>query len=296
MNSFDGQQKSRAFAFVISLALIFAIGCQKKSSKLSGLQDDEEAPTNFDTSYDDTGLTDSLNQGGSTLTDADKSALTNLSAQTADVAPDDGANILSQALAQEMKRLLEEEKAGKDVAAQKMALAGQMMKECSARIAELAPRPGQPLTGSYVGKDCSTKKDVKFDIIDPYDRGKGRGVPNGAPPLYKVSGATNGKMTANAQGSGKIEGTGWQGTVSDTGLNGRAAAGEVVSGRCTMGIGMESTGSRNPIPENYIEAMRRAGACFRQTLFLISPVMDNMFKNMNPALANILKMKMLGFQ
>jgi len=296
MYSFDGQQKRRAFAFVLSLMLVLAIGCQKKSSKLSDEMTDEEGPTNFDTSYDDTGLTDSLNNAGSTLTEADKSALTDLSAQTADVAPDDGANILSQALAQEMKRLLEEEKAGKDVAAQKMALAGQMMKECATRVAELAPRPGQPLAGSYVGKDCTTKKDVKFDIVDPYDRGKGKGVPNGAPTLYKVSGASNGRMTAAINGTGKIEGTPWAGQVSDTGLSGRAAAGEVINGRCTMGIGMESTGSRNPIPENYIEGMRRAGACFRQTLFLISPVMDNMFKNMNPALANILKMKMLGFQ
>lgn len=303
MNSLVRQHKS---SYVILVLLFLALACQQKSGN-NTLGDDGEGPSNLSNKFDDGGLSNTITNpgaGGSSLTNADKSALNNLVGEFNDVAPSDGTDILSKALAEQMKQLLQDEKNGKDVAMAKMQLAGQMMKECSTRIAELAPRPGQPLAGRYKGAGCGGKGDVFIEIIDPYDRGLGRGVPIGAPPLYKVQGASNGKMTANAQGQGQIEGTPWAGTVSDTGLNGRAAAGTVVNAQfnstkygyqsCSMGIGLQN--SRNPIPENYIEAMRRAGLCYRQTLFLMSPTMDALFKSMDPKIAQLLRLRMLGLQ
>jgi len=304
--SVDRQHRkpSHFAALVLALLLTLNLACQKKTGTQSGEFDDSENPGNFDKDFDDGGLANELGNA-SALTGAEKTALGNLSAEFDDVSPDAGTKIISDALMQQMKQLLADEQAGKQVAQQKMVLAGEMLKACVTRVAELAPRPGQPLTGRYKGTLCggnskSPAGQVFLEIIDPYDRGPGKGVQLNAPPQYKVSGISNGRMTADVQGAGKVEAQPWTGIVSDTGLNGRASAGNFENPqfkpnqKCTMGMGLEN--SRSPIPENYVEGMRILGLCYRQTLFLTSDVMDDYFKQLPPALAQIIKLKMLGLQ
>src|SRR5690606_4968653 len=98
---------------------------------------------------------------GGGITEADKQALNAALQQNEALAPQDPDAGLSAALAEEARRLIAEEKAGKDVAVQKMLLAGKMLEECSKKIAKFAPIPGQPLLGTWNGGGACA---VKFEI------------------------------------------------------------------------------------------------------------------------------------
>ena len=307
-----------AWIYPLALLVLFSVSCAQKKGGGGDLGDDA---TNLQNPFDGSEVEGALGgpdlqSGSGTLTQADKNALNNLTDQYEDVEPqNDGLDVISKALEQKMKELIAQEKQGKDVAMQKLALAGQMMEACTQRIGMFAPRPGQPLLGQWSGKGCAKPSGkytvpggtVAFNVIDPNDKGPGKA----SPPLkadakgdtaFAVTGATQGKMAVKADGSGIINGQPWAGPVSDRGLSGRSGAGTVTNKAynqtkygpqaCNMGVALRS--SRNPIPENYIEGMRMAGKCFRQTLFFMSPTMDNMFKGMDPQLAQILKMRLLG--
>lgn len=307
--------KSGARFLSLLLCLFLYSACQKQNGGGDdGFGDD---PSNLQNPFDGSevegalGGPDLQSGGGGTLTNADKQALNRLTDQYEDVEPqDDGTDLISNALEQKMKQLLAQEKAGADVAMQKLALAGQMMEQCTLRVAQFAPRPGQPLLGQWSGTACGQTSgkytvpgaQIPFNVTDPNDKGPGKGVPLKAPSVFAVTGATQGKMSVKADGSGTIDAQPWAGPVSDRGLDGRAAAGTVTNKAfnqtkygpqaCNMGVALRA--SRNPIPENYIEGMRMAGKCYRQTLFFMSPTMDTMFKGMDPQLAQVLKMRLLG--
>ena len=191
-----------------------------------------------------------------------------------------------------------------------MLFRSQLIQACASKIVKLAPRAGQPLIGNWGGttcafaggKDGSGSGGFAFKVTDPYSIGEGKGTPPDAPRFYKVEGGTNGRMAAGENGSGGIEAAPWAGNVSDRGNGGRAAAGSVVNPQyqpikggfnpCTMGIGLMQ--SENPIPENYVTSIRKAGQCFRQALYLISPTFDKMTQGMDPQMANYIRTQMLG--
>ncbi len=63
---------------------------------------------------------------------------------------------------------------------------------------------------------------------------------------------------------------------------------------CTAEVNLELPGSQ--IPEKHIEGMKKAGQCFRKALVLMSPLMDRMFQSMDPKLAQILQLRLLGMR
>lgn len=222
---------------------------------------------------------------GGGITDADKQALQAALSQNDDTSPQDDTAGLSAALQDEARRLLAEEQQGKDVAVQKMLLAGKMLQECANRIAHLAPIPGQPLLGTWNGGgQCA----VAFEVAG-----------NGAGGKYAVDGGTKGTLTADTQGHGAIQGDPFSGNVVDSPQSGHGTLthptffkSKAGTSPCSVGVALVTP--KSPIPANYQEAMKQAGKCFRQTLILMSPAFDRMFKNMDPALAQLLQQKFLG--
>jgi hypothetical protein len=241
-----------------------------------------------------TGTGTGTNNGGSgtggSLTEADQFALKNVFQEQTKVAPT-GPSGLSQALLAEAKRLLEEEAKGRDVAVQKMALAGRMLTECAQRTAPLAPIPGQPLLGVWASAD---KPPCALGNVTISGNGGGQST-------FAVSGQTNGTMKATDVGDGEIKAEPFAGRVTDRPESGTGTLTNPQFTKTKYGFNACSTAivlkdSANPIPKNYTEAMKMMGGCFRQALVLMSPVFDQMFANMNPQLRQLLQQRMLGIK
>jgi hypothetical protein len=238
------------------------------------------------------GSTGPVGNGGSGpsggLTEADQFALKNVFQEQTKIAPQQPSG-LSQQLLAEAKRLLEEEAKGRDVAVAKMALAGRMLTECANRTAPLAPVPGQPLLGVWASTDNAACK-VNFTIA-----GQGQNL------TYAVAGDTRGTMKASNQGDGALQTEPFSGRLTDRPSSGTGTLTHPQFTKtkygfqpCSTAVALKS--SANPIPANYVEAMKRMGQCFRQALILMSPVFDRMFAGMNPQLAQLLQQRMLGIQ
>lgn len=222
------------------------------------------------------------------LSDADKNALSGALNNAKSVAPPNGEDGLSAALRAEAQRLLAEEKAGRDVAVQKLVLAGKMLEECASRVAKYAPIPGQPLLGRWNGGGACA---IAFDVSGGGEGGK-----------YKVSGGTNGTLQADTSGRGGIQGDPFSGNVADSALNGKSGAGTLThpaffrnkSGTAPCSVAVALQQPTSPIPQNYQAGMKIAGQCFRQTLILMSPTMDKLFKGLDPAVSQLLQARFLG--
>ena len=220
---------------------------------------------------------------------------------------------------------------------QKMALAGKMLGHCAEKIAGYAPRPGEPLVGSWSGQCQKTKYNsgrVRFEVsatsqgldqnlssqnrsISTSLNGNNRGGATALPVgelLYRVTGDPNikGSMAAGPDGVAQLQlqapekihkksqysslegfltdvpqaGTG---RIQFPGINKYGIGGKK---GCAANVHLDQ--SRSLVPEKYIEGMKKAGQCFRKALVLMSPLMDRMFRNMDPALAQILQSRMLG--
>ena len=133
-------------AFIVLLTLFSA--CNKKASDLGKVDPhDSEDPGNLDkpSPWDSVpagGGTGGSGSGGS-VTAADKTALTNLNKDFKDVEPDDADfDPLDGELRAQLESLLEQERKGLDVSAQKIALSSQLIQACASKIVKLAPRAG----------------------------------------------------------------------------------------------------------------------------------------------------------
>lgn len=228
---------------------------------------------------------------GGALTDADKTALSNVANGMNDVNTQEGG--LSQSLIDEAQALLDKEantdgngEAQAQIQQQKMALVGKILEDCASKIAPLAPVPGQPLMGVWKGGGACP---VEFTVASAGD----------ASPVYAVTGGTKGKMAGYPDGRGEVKAEPFSGNLTDLPSSG---TGKLVhptfhktkSGANPCEVGVQLASSSNPIPENYIEAMKRAGKCHRQALLFMSPVMDKMFKAMPSNLNSILMNRAIG--
>lgn len=222
------------------------------------------------------------------LSEADQFALKNLVQEQAQVEPE-GDGGLSNFLKAEAARLLEEERKGKEVAVQKMILAGKMLTECAKKTAPLAPIPGQPLMGLWTSTD-NAKCKVNFTV-----------AASAQPAVYTVKGSTQGTMKATNVGDGVMSTKPFtQGRLTDRPSAGKGTLTHPTFTKtkygndpCSTQVGLKT--SANPIPKNYQQAIKQLGKCFRQALVLMSPVFDQMFANMNPQLAALIQQRMLGF-
>lgn len=228
---------------------------------------------------------------GGGLTEADKTALSNVTDGMNAVNTAEGG--LSQSLIDEAQRILDQEantdgfgQSRAQIQAAKMALVGKILEECAAKIAPLAPAPGQPLMGVWKGGGACP---VEFKVSAV---GSGQ-------PVYAVTGGTKGTMAAFTDGHGEVKADPFSGSLTDLP---QAGTGKLVhptfhktkSGTNPCEVGVQLTSSTNPIPENYVEAMKRAGKCHRQALLFMSPVMDKMFKSMPSSLNSILMNRAIG--
>lgn len=224
---------------------------------------------------------------GGGLSDDDKSALKAVFNEQGTVEPSQGAP-LSDYLKQQAEAILKAEREGKDVAVQKMALASKILEECAKKVGKLGPIPGQPLMGLWQSSDAAACK-TSFTVAD-----------SGTPGTYVVTGGTKGTMRATTVGDGVMSTKPYtEGRLTD-----RPQAGKGVLTHpeftqtkygydpCSTNVALKT--SANPIPKNYQEAMKQMGKCFRQASVLMSPIMDSMFKNMNPQLKALIQAKMLG--
>lgn len=300
------------FCLVLCFAITLSCG-KKQAPPLLPAEPPSEEPIEDDSLGNL--LDDGKESGGSSgMTPAEDQALKSLLKETEAIAPESGDSAVSAALQQEMQNILKEEAEGRDVAMQKMALAGKMMKECAEKVAGLAPKPGQPLLGEWKGDKC---KSPSFTLRDTRPKGLipgqnqnqqnssgGGGASQQGDGILIADGKIEGKVSPGEDGSGKFTSTKgtWSGTLYDNGLDGLSGAGKLTNPKysktkygtkaCTANFTLEA--STNPIPENYVEAMKIAGNCFRRALIMMSPVMDKMFKGMDPAMRTMLQQSMLG--
>lgn len=251
---------------------------------------------------------------GGGLTDADKQALQNMTQGMQDVNPASGGG-LPQDILDQAKMLIDAEnnadatdaKAQAELQQKKMLLVGKILQSCAEKIAPLAPIPGQPLMGVWSGGGaCGVEFGVTSTGPQPvYRVGAAAGVSkvakDGKDSKSKVSGGQSiqGQMVAAADGTGNVDANPYRGTLSDAP---QAGSGKLVhptfhkskSGTSPCEVAVTLKQSTNPIPENYVEAMKRVGQCHRQALLFMSPIMDNMFKNMPPELTQLLMQRAMG--
>lgn len=118
--------------------------------------------------------------------------------------------------------------------------------------------------------------------------------------LKKNSGSSNGSLRADASGQGQVSTSEWQGTLTDSPQSGTGTLKGQVLEKPNAKKKKDCNGkvdliqSKNPIPEKYLEGMKKAGQCYRQALFFMSPMMDKLFKNMDPKMSQTLQTQMLG--
>lgn len=275
-----------------------------------------------------------LGDGSSgSLTQPEVTGLKNLFGELEGVNPQEETSDLPPELLAAFEEILRREAGGEDLFPQKLALAGQMLTHCTLEIGKYAPRPGEPLIGRWEGgkgkkggpgdgddrrgtgkKKKKSKSNFSMQIganfpgtfqkkrgvsrIDTRNEGfRGAGLPTGA-PSFLVIGKEKGKkgfkgvMMASPNGVGQIRAGDWQGVVTDIPQSGIGKMFKGGKGGKKYDVHLVSSG--NMIPHKYHEAMKRAGQCFRQALFLMSPVMNKMFLGMDPQLAQLIKFRMLG--
>jgi len=280
----------------IFTAMIFlTVACQNKASKSSSTQGTTDTGADlggiFSTgSGQKEGSTIAVGSGsGGAVTEAEKNAIKKLAEDTEKIAPEDGY-IIPQDILDQAKKLAEQERQGKDVSAQKMALAGQLIRDCTNSQKYLIKQPfaGQPMMGGWSGSGACA---VQFNVGANPD-------PNVA--AYPVSGGTQGQMVAYEDGRGDIKAQPFAGPVTDTSTaNGKLrhpTFNQTKYGAEPCDVSVKLDSSANPIPANFAEGLKIQAQCQRQALFILSPVMDSMFNGMDEKTAAILKQSVLGIQ
>lgn len=281
-----------------AMVTLFFVSCSTKSKKgaSTGGTGTESGETDLSGLFGSgsgqkPGSTVAVGSGsGGSVTEADKNAVKALADDSNKLAPKEGGYKIPQDIMDQAKKLMEMEKQGKDVSAQKIALAGQVINGCmnSQKYLVKEPFPGQPLMGGWSGTgQCP----VNFTVGANPD-------PNVA--AYPVFGSTEGQLLAQKDGRGDVKAQPFAGPVTDTQTaNGKLRHPTFFPTKygadpCDVAVKLDS--STNPIPENFKEGIKIQAQCQRQALFLISPVMDSMFQGMDDQSARILQQSVLGFK
>jgi len=184
---------------------------------------------------------------------------------------------------------------GEDTTAARMALAGKILNLCAQDVTRLAPRPGEPLLGGWIGA-CTSGDSVVLaaSVTAQYPASSG-GQPAGNPKLSIVSIGSNGDAAAGnikvypdgtADAIVQASSTTWTGKLTD---QPQAATGVFVpvsgNSKCKQ-IQGQLAKSKNPIPGKYQEAVKRLGQCYRQALTVVSPILSGYLYNLTSSSAN----------
>lgn len=272
------------------------------------------------------GVDDGLGKG---LSQTDKRALRSVFDELEDVNPMDGeVDGIDPAIEAQLRQLLRREaRANPDEKSQlavlKIQLGSKMLGQCASQIADYVPRPGEPLIGTWRAPMCqakkneySMKKPFTFNVSAVAQSGfsgsssstgtgldtefhQGIGVPLGDLG-FTVSGLPKqtgiGTLIASPEGGAQVSADRWSGTLTDLPEAGTGKLRYVhpknKKKNCDASVTLEQP--TNQIPEKYMEGVKKAGSCFRKALFLMSPLMEKMFSNMDPQLAGLIQMRMLG--
>lgn len=275
------------FAVYVALTLLSACG----NSKENALSGTSSIP--FDQSNG--GLYDYPDLGGS-LSTTDQTALNNVATESAAATtpeiestqlPADIQQAVKQISTLQSQNLSPEQQA--QLAAQKFQVAGALLQSCARQIADYAPQPGEPLQGNWQGNGAT------FTILGQFARTvnspKHGQVGLGA-ARFIVSGNLFGQaiVQANPNGIAQFTSGAYSGALTDVPQAGNGYL--FRNGSKTHDVRLVST--KNLFPVKYVDAMRRAGRCYMQAAFLMSPVADRLFRGMNPQLAQILRQRVLG--
>lgn len=179
-------------------------------------------------------------------------------------------------------------------AALRMQLAGEIMTACATDAATLAPQPGEPLMGDWLAT-CTDTGEITYVYVTakyPTQSGSfGTGLAKFYSAAANSSDAGIGMLSLNTQGDANAYyvttyGT-YLATFTDKPTAGTAVA-QLVSGGsggvCST-VAAALSVSRNPIPKKHTEAMSRLGACYRQAMVFVSPIIYGYVYNLNPAAA-----------
>jgi len=179
----------------------------------------------------------------------------------------------------------------------RMQLAGEIMTACTTDAATLAPQPGEPLMGDWLAT-CTDTGEITYVYVTakyPTQSGSfGTGLAKFYSAAANSSEAGVGMLAMNTQGDGNAYyvttyGT-YLATFTDKPTAGTATA-QLVSGGsggvCSR-VAAALNASRNPIPKKHTEAMSRLGACYRQAMVFVSPILYGYVYNLNPAAAQSL--------
>ncbi len=202
----------------------------------------------------------------------------------------DGA--LSQELLNQINQIQARERNGEDMSAEKWALVPKILEQCASKVTKLFPLPGQPLIGDWTGNGaCGLNT---FSINGP---GNQQVYPGNIP------GAQGVQVAAYNDGRFELRSDKWNGSGRDSGFQGQNLSGvgtltTQISSTTKYGTTLtpcqaqvQLVTSRNPIPANYQSAVKAMGGCYRKALGFLG--MDQIFKNIDPVLAQVLLQQML---
>ncbi len=300
--------------FVLSVALLTS--CQKAAAPvggglLGGSSPFGEDPTLRVSPLNDTTksqITQAAQNSG--LSSLQQTALHNLLNET----PQSTVDVdLPKAITDALAALKAAEARGLNVSSQKLSLALSVIPACQKQVAALRPRSGQNFEGTWEFQGCAMGPGgagvpgavMNFNVTDPYALPNGQGTPINAPTRYRVQGVTNGQLSCRQDGAGLLQGDTWSsisGVISDNAISGKSGMGPITNSNyqtvdgqvypCTSQTWLKTP--KNPAPANYLAAVEQSAQCYQQAMILISPLMDSLFTNMDPQLANLLKAQIAG--
>jgi hypothetical protein len=176
-------------------------------------------------------------------------------------------------------------------------LAGEIMTACMTDAATLAPQPGEPLMGDWLAT-CTDTGEITYVYVTAKYPTQSGSFGTGLAKFYSAAANTSdtgiGMLSLNTQGDANAYyvttyGT-YLATFTDKPTAGTAAAPLVSggSGGVCSTVAAALSVSRNPIPKKHTEAMSRLGACYRQAMVFVSPILYGYVYNLNPAAAQSL--------
>jgi hypothetical protein len=283
--------KNLVTVFGVVLVFIFNFGCMNQARQGMGSNRFEGAGNLFQPGTESVLNGVVSGAGGSgpagVITPADTSALQNV-LQAPELNQQPGVDAaINEVLLAEMRRVLDDERNNRisyiEAQTKKWAIVPRIFSECVAKSAGLTPVPGDPTIGGWVKNsgDCE---------VSPFEVGSGNRQ------VHPVTGGMQGQLGAYLDGRIEIRSNTFNGSGSDSGLSGQSGIASLTGQRrinskngptfvpCSATVQLDTP--KNQMVEKHQRAMRIAGNCFQTGLVFLG--MEQIFNNMDPALADVL--------
>jgi len=302
--------------------LVVVTGCSSKALETSASSDTNQDPelSNPNNPYSNSFKTDLSAIGSSgSLNATEASGLNSLSKSLETTNPQAESLEMSSAMQAQLEEILKAQGSTQLSSAQIQQLAQlkslflqALMQHCSAKISSLAPQPGEPMIGDWTASTGGTNNRTvgQFRIRGEFQGGfqssgsssrsdtqnPGYAYPLGTGKLVRLIAEgyepTKGVLNVTADGNATMTSQGYSSKFTDSP---RAAAALIYKSGVKQSQAV-LTSSKSFIPEKYVEAMKEAGQCYRIALFMLSPAMDQMARQLPSNYAQLIKTRMLGLQ